>query len=188
MSEGLHLDVASKLEGLSPATAVALEIKLDSYFDVVRGIIDEFAAKKGMPCVYITASVPASTLNSALQALEVNTSDLCFVDCISHTLMAPAEKVACTALVESPTMLENIVLKVEYFARLKQGRRMVVVLDSVNSFSLHNDVKFLAEFLTVLVNSLKAREAYAILLSIPEQMRPEAKEALAMVSDVIIPL
>ncbi|MCU0862128.1 MAG: hypothetical protein MUE65_07405 [Methanomassiliicoccales archaeon] len=188
MSEGLHLTVATKLEELGPSTTVAFEIKIDSYFDVVRGIIDEFASKKGLACVYVTSSVPASTLTSALQSLEVNTSQLSFVDCISHTLMAAGQRSASTVLVESPTMLENIILKVEYFARINEGKRLLVVLDSVNSFALHNDIKMLTEFMTILTNSLKAKEAYTVLLALPEQMRPEVKEAMAMVSDVIIPL
>jgi KaiC/GvpD/RAD55 family RecA-like ATPase len=188
MSEGLHILVATKLEEIGPSTSVAFEIKIDSYFDVVRGIIDEFAAKKDLACVYVTASVPASTLSAALSTLEVSVSDLSFVDCISHTLMAAGERSKSTVFVESPTMLENIILKVEYFARVKEGKKLLVVLDSVNSFALHNDIKMLTEFLTILTNSLKSKEAYPVLLAIPEQMKPEIKEVMAMVSDVIIPL
>ena len=71
MTEGLHLMVATKLEEIGPSTAAAFEIKIDSYFDIVRGIIDEFASKKGLACVYVSASVPASTLSSALPRVSV---------------------------------------------------------------------------------------------------------------------
>lgn len=188
MTENLHSTIASKLEELGPSTAVAFEIKIDSYFDAVRGILDDFASGKDLVCVYITASVPSSTLYGALQALEVKVSDLRFVDCVSHSLMAPMENSESTAHVESPTMLENIILKVEYFSRLVEGRKMLVVLDSVNSFALHNDIKMLSEFLTILTNTLKAKEAYPVLLAIPDQLKPEVKEMMAMVCDVIIPL
>jgi len=188
MTENLHSLIAEKLEGLGPSTAVAFEIKIDSYFDAVRGILDDFASGKDLMCVYITASVPASTLNSALQALEVSVKDLRFVDCISHSLMASMETSENTAYVESPTMLENIILKVEYFYRIAEGKKMLVVLDSVNSFALHNENKMLTEFLTIFTNSLKAKEAYPVLLAIPDQLRPEVKETMSMVCDVIVPL
>ncbi len=188
MTENLPSMIATKLEELGPSTGVAFEVKIDSYFDAVRGILDNFASGKDLACVYITASVPSSTLNAALQALEIRVTDLRFVDCISHSLMAPMDTTQGTAYVESPTMLENIILKVEYFSRLVQGKKMLVVLDSVNSFALHNDVKILTEFLTILINSLKAKEAYPVLLAIPDQLKPEAREMMAMVCDVIIPL
>jgi KaiC/GvpD/RAD55 family RecA-like ATPase len=188
MTENLHSLIATKLEELGLSTAVAFEIKIDSYFDAVRGILDDFSSGKELMCVYITASVPSSTLNSALQALEVNVKDLRFVDCISQTLMASMAASESVAFVESPTMLENIILKVEYFFRLAQGKRMLVVLDSVNSFALHNDNKMLTEFLTILTNSLKAKEAYPILIAIPDQLRPETRETMSMICDVIVPL
>jgi archaellum biogenesis ATPase FlaH len=188
MTENMHSLIATKLEEIGPSTIIAFEIKIDSYFDAVRGILDDFASGKDLMCIYITASVPASTLNAALQALEISVNDLRFVDCISHSLMAPMEASENMAFVESPTMLENIVLKVEYFYRVAKGKKMLVVLDSVNSFALHNENKMLTEFLTILTNSLKAKEAYPVLLAIPDQLKPEVKETMAMVCDVIVPL
>ncbi len=188
MTENLHSTIAEKLEELGSSTAVAFEIKIDSYFDAVRGILDDFASGKDLMCVYITASVPASTLNSALQALEIKVDDLRFVDCISHSLMASMEGPKNTAFVESPTMLENILLKIEYFHRMAKGKKMLVVLDSVNSFALHNENKMLTEFLTIFTNSVKVKEAYPVLLAIPDQLKPEVKETMSMVCDVIVPL
>jgi archaellum biogenesis ATPase FlaH len=188
MSEELHARVAEKLEEVGPSVALALEIKIDNYFDVVRGLIDDFASKKGLITVYVTASVPASTLNGALQALEVNTTGLMFVDCVSHSLMGSIQRTDNTVFVESPTMLENIVLKIEYFSRIAEGRKMLVVIDSINSFAMSNDNKILSEFMVVLMTSLKAKEAYPVVLTIPDQLKPEAKEMLTMVCDLIVPL
>jgi archaellum biogenesis ATPase FlaH len=85
-------------------------------------------------------------------------------------------------------MLENIILKVEYFLRLAGDKKTVVVFDSANSFAIHNDPKMLSEFFTIVLNSLKAREAYPVVLMIPEQLKVEVKEMLGMVCDVIMPI
>ena len=98
----------------------------------MRGLIDDFAAKKGLNCIYITASVPSDTLNSALQALEANTEGLRFVDCVSHTLMGAIRRVDNTVFVENPAMLESIILKVEYFLRLAGDKKTLVVFDSAD--------------------------------------------------------
>jgi len=188
MSEEVHMVVAKKMEEAGPSVAVAMEIKIDQYFDVVRGLIGDFAAKKGLMTVYITSSVPSSTLMGALQALEVNVHDLKFVDCVSHSLMSGIGADANTAYIESPAMLENITLKVEYFSRISEGKKMLVVIDSFNSLILHNDLKMVSEFLSILLNQLKLKEAYPVILTLPEQLKPEAKEMLGMVCDSIIPL
>jgi KaiC/GvpD/RAD55 family RecA-like ATPase len=188
MSEDLHSRIALKLEAVGPSVSVGLEIKIESYFDVVRGLIDDFAAKRGMNCIYITSSVPSATLNSALQALEANTEGLRFIDCVSHTMMGAIHRVDNTVFVENPSMLENIILKVEYFLRLAGDKKTVVVFDSANSFAIHNDPKMLSEFFTIILNSLKAREAYPVVLMIPDQLRVEVKEMLGMVCDVIMPI
>ncbi len=73
--------------------------------------------------------------------------------------------------VESPTLLENVVLKVEYLMRkLEKGSKLVVV-DSINSLAIHNDTKMLSEFLHVLISGLSPKGSYPVILSISEQLR-----------------
>ncbi len=183
MAEETHAVVAAKLKEIGPSVAVNLELKVDSYFDVVRGLVDDFGTRNDLACVYITASVPASTLMGALTALEVDTSGMYFVDCISHKLMGRIEPAGNVANLESPSMLENILLKVEYFSRLAAGKKLLVVIDSANSLAMNNDLKMLTEFLTILLNTLKMKESYPVLLSLPDSLRPEAKEMLNLVCD-----
>lgn len=183
MPEETHAVVAAKLKEIGPSVAVNLELKVDSYFDVVRGLVDDFGAKNDLACVYITSSVPASTMMGALTALEVDTSSIYFVDCISHKLMGKIETAEHVAYLESPSMLENILLKVEYFSRLISGKKLLVVIDSANSLATNNDTKMLSEFLTILLSQLKMREAYPVLLSLPDSLRPEAREMLSLVCD-----
>jgi len=186
MSEELHGTVAKKMEELGPGVTVAMQIKIDAYFDVVRGLVDDFASRKGLKCIYVTCSVPAASLENAFKALEVNASDLSFVDCISQSLMGEMQRREEMTFVESPSMLENIVLKVDYLMRRAGDKKSVVIFDSFNSFAIHNDSKMLLEFFTIAMNMLKAREAYPVLIALPEQLRPEAKDTLPMICDMVL--
>ncbi|MGD0056579.1 MAG: hypothetical protein ABSB83_01835 [Methanomassiliicoccales archaeon] len=188
MSEDVGGTVASKLEEIGPSVSVALEIGMDAYFDVVRGLTDNFAARKGLKCVYITSSVPSSTMLSALKMLEVDTKNIYFVDCISHLIagnIGPSEN---TIYIDNPTMLESIILKVDFLSRKLREGSMLVVLDSINSLAIHNDIKILSEFMQILLSSLKSKGAYPVIISVAGQAKSELKEVIALVCDQVVPV
>ncbi|MDW5561661.1 MAG: ATPase domain-containing protein [Methanomassiliicoccus sp.] len=187
--DDICVDVARKIGEVGPSVAVALEFPMSSYFDVLRGLVDNFAHEKGMQCIYITSAVPAKTIQGTLEALEIDPSGISFVDTISQMIMEPLERGSTSIIyVESPTVLENVVLKVDYLNRkLKEGPKLVVV-DSINSLAIHNDAKMLSEFLHVLISCLSAKEAYPVILSMQEQLRPDVHEMLTLVCDRVINL
>jgi KaiC/GvpD/RAD55 family RecA-like ATPase len=84
--------------------------------------------------------------------------------------------------VESPTMLENIMLKVEFLMRSIEGKK-IVLLDSINSLAIHNNTKILSEFLHIMVNNLRAKEAYTVILSVEEQSTEEINNMLGLICD-----
>ena len=188
MSEDIGGTVASKLGEIGPAVSVALEIGMDAYFDVVRGLTDNFAAKKGLSCIYITSSVPSSTMLSALKMLEVDTKNIYFVDYISHLVSGNTGLSENTIYIDNPTMLESIILKVDFLFRKLKGGPMLVVLDSINSLAIHNDIKMLSEFLQVLLSGLKSKGAYPVIISVAGQARPELKDVIALVCDQVVPM
>jgi hypothetical protein len=91
------------------------------------------------------------------------------------------------SFVESPTMLENIMLKVEFLMRSIEGNKLVL-LDSINSLAIHNNTKILSEFLHILVNNLRAKNAYTLILSVEEQSSEEINNMLGLVCDETINL
>ena len=94
-----------------------------------------------------------------------------------------AQKDERASLVESPTMLENIMLKVEYLMRRSQSKEKLVVIDSINSLAIHNNNWILSEFLHILVSGLRAKEAYTIILSVEEHSTPEIASMVNLVCD-----
>ena len=85
--------------------------------------------------------------------------------------------------VESPTMLENIMLKTQYILKKNVKDIAVVVIDSINSLAIHNDMKILSEFLHLFVTLLRSRNSYLITLSIREQSNQEINSIINFVSD-----
>ena len=186
MSGDLGLKICEKLEELGPSVSLGLEICFDSYFDAIRGLVDNFSNQKEFNCIYITSSIPATTLQGAFETLEVSTERVHFIDCLSHMLMGNISKNDHIIFVESPTMLENIILKAEYLMRKSDDAPTVAILDSIDSLAIHNDSKILSEFLQILLGGLKAREVYPVVLSMKEQSKPEISELVHLVCDSVL--
>ena len=178
-------EIASELGETPPSSAVSLQMSVDNYLDVIRGVVDLFANEKKMDTVYVTATISSDAIKRVLQALEIDDSRVYFVDCISHIMMGATatQRDEQTTLVESPTMLENIMLKVEYLIRMSQSKDKLVVIDSINSLAIHNNPWILSEFLHVLVSGPRSRDAYTVILTVEEHSTPELNNMVNLVCD-----
>ena len=181
-------EIAEKLRALPDSSAVALHLKSDQYFDAIQGMLDRFAMKKDLEVVYVTSTIPSQSIINALEVLEIPMDHIWFVDCVSQIMMSQAKRHPHAIIVESPTMLENIMLKVEFLLRKNPERSALVVLDSINSLAIHNNTKILSEFLHILVNNLRARGAYTVIFSMREYETEEIRNMLVLVSDDSIEL
>ncbi len=177
--------IAAELSEMPPASAISLQMSVDNYLDVIRGVLDLFANKKGMDTIYVTATISSDAIKRVLEALDIDTSRIYFVDCISHIMMGgtAAQQDDHTTLVESPTMLENLMLKVEYLIRRSQSKDKLVVIDSINSLAIHNNNWILSEFLHILVSGLRSREAFTVILSVEEHSTADINNMVNLVCD-----
>ncbi len=181
----LTSEIAEKLKALPESSAVAMVISVENYLDVMRAVLDSFSKEKGLSSIYITSTIPSHSITNVLTILEINQDDVYFVDCISHIMMGTAKQSEHVYFVESPTMLENIMLKVEFLMRSIEGNKLVL-LDSINSLAIHNNTKILSEFLHILVNNLRAKEAYTLILSVEEQSSEAITNMLNLICDETI--
>ncbi|MGM0406169.1 MAG: hypothetical protein ACQEQM_08520 [Thermoplasmatota archaeon] len=179
-------NLLNKLETLEPGSAIALKFDIESYFDVITTITDDFIKGKDMRVIYETSTIPANSILELLNAMEISMDPINFVDAVSYMTMGAAGKSVGVTFVESPTMLENIMLKIEYLLKKNPSESNTVVLDSINSLAIHNDNKILAEFLHILISSLRSSDCYTIILSVAEQESEDIDNILAMVCDDII--
>ncbi|HUU07538.1 MAG TPA: hypothetical protein VMW88_03930 [Thermoplasmata archaeon] len=178
-------NIFDELMEAPPSSAVSLQMSIDHYLEVLRGVMDLFASKKEADVIYVTSTISFDAIKRVLEALDIDTSRVFFVDCISHmTIGASSGQMdEHTTLVESPTMLENVMLKVEYLIRLSEAAEKIVVLDSINSLAIHNNNWILSEFLHILVSGLRARNVYTIILSVEEHSTPEIDNMVNLVCD-----
>ena len=182
---GVTADVVSKLEELPSASSLAVATNVSSYFDVLRAVVDVFATRHDLYVFYITSTIPSKNILNLFELLGIDSSRIFFVDTISHLMKESTEFSDRFLYIESPTMLEYIMLKVEYLARKYKDKKFIVVLDSVNSMSIYNGPKIMSEFLHIFVTQLRSWDAYMVILAMKEQNTPEIDAMLNMVCDEI---
>jgi hypothetical protein len=179
--------VTGKLNEVGTSVAVTFLMSSESYFEVISGLVDNFCREHDLGCVYVAISVPATTLMNAFDSLEIDRKHVKFIDCISYATMQAVDGTESVSFIESPSMLETIALRVEYmFRKFNDGKKKVVIIDSANALSMHNDTRMLSEFLQVLMSSLKVKEAYPVVLGLGDQLKPEVKEMLGLLSDQVV--
>ncbi len=187
MATANPVDVAEHLRNLPQGGALALKMGgaeyADNYLAALAAVLRDYAMEVDGYSIYVSITNPSLLVNSLLTSLDIPADRVFFVDAISHIMMAGQEKIPNASYVESPTMLENIMLRVEYFLRKSSAARKIVVLDSVNSLSIHNDAGILSEFFHIMVNNLKSRGITIVILAVAEEMSPEMDNILSLVCD-----
>ncbi|MEM3852560.1 MAG: hypothetical protein QXP70_06125 [Methanomassiliicoccales archaeon] len=176
------LKVEKELETTEPSSAISLEVDGELYFDVIKGLMT-FARKQDAQLIYVAATVSASAIKQAMALIDVDATGVRFIDCISNLMTGSHNDTGDVIFIESPTMLESIMLKVEFIRKRSSGKQVTVVLDSLNTLHIHNDWKILGEFLHILVSGLKNRGAVIVIMSISEQQSQELNALLGLVSD-----
>ncbi len=181
---GVVEKVFESLKEIPESSVIALEANSDAYFDVIRAITEKIPTYKNLDVIYINSTLPANSIINVMDLLDIKRDNIYFVDCGSSVLLTQQTKNGHVLFVESPTMLENIMLKVEFlFRKLDKKKGKLVFLDSINSLAIHNSLSILSEFMHILFNNMRSKGAYTVVLSIKEQSSEDISRALTMVCD-----
>jgi hypothetical protein len=183
-------DIAERLRALQPGTAVALRLDpheyADHYFAVLNATLRDVGTETDSHTIYVAVTNPASFVWSLAQALDVPQDRISFVDTISHIMMNYRDPLPNAIYIESPRMLEEIMLRTEFLLKKYPHPRSICVIDSVNSLSIHNPPDLLSEFFHILINNLKSRQVLTVILSISDDESNPVDQMLSLIVDETI--
>ena len=177
--------IATTLKENEDSLAISLITDISNYFTAMKEVV-KYTQDEGMKCVYITATIPSTVIAEQLASEDISTDHVHFVDCISFMVGKSPEEDERTIYIESPTMIETIVLKVHTTIKMLGDDPKLVFLDSVNTLSLHNDEKVMQEFVHYLINALRVRKIPSVVLSIVDQTPEDLEIILKLVCDEVI--
>lgn len=156
-------------------------VGIDDYENVTKDVANQLL-KDEMGGVYITAATPASILS---KEIEVELSEFYFVDMISQNIGGSTSDPR-TSYIESPTMLESVILNLDLVMRRLRTKKNFMILDSINNLAIHSNNKILEEFIHVVINKMKLKEVSCILFTVKEQTPDELTNILKLLSDTFV--
>jgi KaiC/GvpD/RAD55 family RecA-like ATPase len=184
---GAEEDLKKQLGQFGERSAVSVVTDIGNYVQVMKGVVG-FAQEGGLKCIYITCTLPARVVLEQLSSENIKADNIHFVDAISFMVGSAQDERGQTIYVESPTMLEGIMLKVDtWLKKLKDGKK-IVFLDSVSTLAMHNDPALISEFLHYFVNNLRGRGIRTVILSVAGQTPEEIENILRLVCDETVVL
>jgi hypothetical protein len=186
----LPADISERLRALQGGSTVTLRLDpheyADHYFAVLNATLRDVGTETDAHTIYVAVTNPASFVWSLAQALDVPADRISFVDTISHIMMNFKDPLPNALYIESPRMLEEIMLRVEFLLRKYPHPRQIVVVDSVNSLAIHNPPDLLSEFFHILLNNLKSRQVLTVVLSVAEDESNPVDQMLSLIVDETI--
>ena len=165
--------IAEQLTQVALGSSVQVRMSSSNDFAVTASTMIPLMQMFEMGGVYISASRGAVEIIQAFEAIGVDVSGIHFLDLVSSGVLGGTDvPYSNITFVDSPIMLESIMLRTLYTLRTVNNQRNFVFLDSVNALAIYNDDRMLAEYLHTFINTFRQREVLSVILNVPDQTPP----------------
>ena len=169
----LDQGIAEQLTEVSLNSSIQVRCGNSNAFMVTASTIVPLLQMFEMGGVYISASRGASEIIQAFETIGIDVSNIHFIDLVSSGILGGTNvQYNNVSFVDSPIMLESILLRTLYWLRTAPNLRNFVFIDSVNSLAIYNEEKMLSEYLHTFINTFRQREVLSVILNIPDQVPP----------------
>ena len=165
--------IAEQLTEVSLSSSVQVRCGNSNAFMVTASTLIPLMQMFEMGGVYICATRGAVEIIEAFNSIGVDVSNIQFIDLVSSGILGgtdvPYDNIT---FVDSPIMLESVLLRTLYTLRIISSERNFVLIDSVNALAIYNEERMLAEYLHTFINTFRQREVLSVILNIPDQVPP----------------
>jgi len=169
----LDQGISDQLTEVSLNSAVQVRCGNSNSFMVTASTMIPLLQMFEMSGVYISASRGAAEVIQGFEAIGVDVSHIQFIDLVSSGILGgttvPYSNVH---FVDSPIMLESVLLRTLYILKTTDHERNFIFLDSVNSLAIYNEDRMLAEYLHTFINTFRQQEVLTVILNVPDQTPP----------------
>ena len=175
-------NIKKQLSELPDNTILYLNTETSDYFRSMMVTMDFLVNTLGYGGVYVSSTRPVSDIKVQLEASGISTSNIHFVDSVIYLVGGKTEDLQ-TVYVESPSMLETIMLKLDWQLKQVKSQEKFVFFDSINGLVVYNEEKLLMEFTHVFSNNMRLKDIYTVLISVKEQTPAQLDSSLRLNCD-----
>ena len=159
--EGLQERIAN---AMNMSFSVGVVLPSNNYDDMLESIFNFMSHKPDVAWIYVSISNPFESLKRKFETLVNNPSISC-IDCVSRAAGIQSTDPRCYYL-DSPAELEKLILEIVSNIKSHKGEETYIIIDSLSSLILYNDVGLVSEFFTHLINNIRIHDAKTITLCI----------------------
>lgn len=174
-----HLSTIPRMLEESEPGFITMALQPEDYYDVLRGAM-RYGSQSEMPTIMVCASLSEKSLRKTMEELEEPMGHVQLIDCISDMVMSP--KTGASRYVESPRLLEMVILAMERSLRSADGP-CYILIDSINSLIMHNSRERTMAFLEVLYNRVNLDGHKLVLLHLAKDDDGLSIPNLRLISD-----
>ncbi len=165
--------IAEQLTEVALNSAIQVRCGNSNAFMVTASTMVPLMQMFEMGGVYISGSRSAIEMIEAFETIGIDVSHIQFIDLVSSGVLGGTDVDRTNIhFVDSPIMLESVLLRTLYLLRTTTLERNFVILDSVNSLAIYNEDRMLAEYLHTFINTFRQREVLSVILNVPDQTPP----------------
>lgn len=165
--------IAEQLTEVALNSAIQVRCGNSNAFMVTASTMVPLMQMFEMGGVYISGSRSAMEMIEAFETIGIDVSHIQFIDLVSSGVLGGTNVDRSNIhFVDSPIMLESVLLRTLYLLRTTSLERNFVILDSVNSLAIYNEDRMLAEYLHTFINTFRQREVLSVVLNVPDQTPP----------------
>ncbi len=165
--------IAEQLSEVSLSSSIQVRCGNSNAFMVTASTMIPLMQMFEMGGVYICATRGAVEIIEAFETIGVDVSNIQFIDLVSSGILGGTDvQYPNVTFIDSPIMLESVLLRTLYRLRIANTERNFVLIDSVNSLAIYNEERMLAEYLHTFINTFRQREVLTVILNVPDQVPP----------------
>lgn len=146
------------------------------YSDALPEILGQLVERFGGGVV-ITANRPVRILRTALEAANVDPSNLVFVDCISGLTGTVPDNEPNAIYIDSPTLLEKTCMRAEQLLRRMPAGRRFLFVDNLATLAVYNGATTVSEMAHNLTTRMRLLAIPTGLLLVQSSETPDLEQA-----------
>jgi hypothetical protein len=176
--ESIYKQLKTQLSDVKKSSIVLISMESQQHTEAVSSVLKVFVNDMKMGGIYVSVSKPYEQITKAMELAKVRSSNLFFIDCISHMAGKLPEKAENAVFIENPSSLEEISLYIDkLMVRIPEPK--FILLDSLSSLLIYNNERSVEEFTHLVINKMRLENVGGIIVSIKQ------KEAEALTNTLI---
>jgi len=183
--KNFKINLCKDLGSLGDVFIVLLNANSKDYINSVLESL-KFITDKGMGGVYLTSARPYGYMTKHFERYDIDTTNLFFIDTISCMAgKSPGEHGKCV-FIENPSALEEVGMWVNSLMERIEMKNKILIIDSLSTMQIYNDIGTLTKFSQQLINRLRIRDESGIFTTIDTEIHEGLHNTLASLCDKTI--